>query len=275
MRRCLAKMVIAALILTATSLSAQTPDTTETSTVTTPAVEDQPASQVRSEFQRLLRAQPFTVSQVFRVDPGLMLNDQYLEPYPALATFIRQHPEIPRNPAYFVGTSVDTPTNQALQGLFIFAIFLTVVSVVIWLVKTLVDYRRWSRLSRVQTEVHSKLLDRFTASEDLQAYFTSAAGQRFLEAAPIPIDIQGAQTTPASKILWSLQLGLVLALGGAGLHVAVGNLTEESAADPLRVVGTIAMALGIGFILSAGASFALSKKLGLFSSHNEQRSQPS
>ena len=45
--------------------------------------------------------------------------------------------------------------------------------------------------------------------------------------------------------------------------MAIPGLTEQAAVDVLRVVGTIAIALGIGFILSAGASFILSQKLGL------------
>ena len=31
----------------------------------------------------------------------------------------------------------------------------------------LVDHRRWLRQSKVQTEVHTKLLDRFTSNDDL------------------------------------------------------------------------------------------------------------
>ena len=41
--------------------------------------------------------------------------------------------------------------------------------------------RRWQRLTKTQTDAHSKLLDRLTSHEDLLAYIQSPAGKRFLE----------------------------------------------------------------------------------------------
>ena len=55
----------------------------------------------------------------------------------------------------------------------------------VWVIRTVVDHRRWLRQSRVQVEVHSKLLDRMTSNEDLLAYAKTPAGSRFLESAPI------------------------------------------------------------------------------------------
>src|SRR5213592_3592158 len=65
-----------------------------------------------------------------------------------------------------------------MQGIFIFAIFSTIVGVLIWLIRTLVEQRRWSRLSRVQTEVHGKLLDRLGTNEELLRYIDTPAGRR-------------------------------------------------------------------------------------------------
>ena len=53
---------------------------------------------------------------------------------------------------------------------------LAIASGVIWLIKTLIEHRRWSRLSKIQTDVHNKLLDRFSANEDLLAYIQTPAG---------------------------------------------------------------------------------------------------
>jgi hypothetical protein len=43
-------------------------------------------------------------------------------------------------------------------------------------------------LSKVQTEVHTKIVDRFTANDDLLAYIQSPAGSKFLESSPIHLD---------------------------------------------------------------------------------------
>ena len=86
----------------------------------------------------------------------------------------------------------------------------------IWIIRTLIEYRRWNRTSKVHTEVHNKLMDRFTANEDLLAYMQTPAAQRFLESAPLSLDAPARPVgAPLSRILWSVQVGVVLAAGGA------------------------------------------------------------
>ena len=70
------------------------------------------------------------------------------------------------------------------------------VSVLVWVIRTVVDHRRWLRQSRVQVEVHSKILDRMTSNEDLLAYAKTPAGSRFLESAPIDLGTAAAPVTP-------------------------------------------------------------------------------
>jgi len=115
----------------------------------------------------------------------------------------------------------------------------------------------------VQTDVHTKLLDRFTANEDLVAYIQSPAGSKFLESSPIKLDpgprIMGA---PLSRILWSVQGGLVLVALGIGLQVVRRGVTDE-AAQPMHALGVLAIALGLGFLISAIISYVISQRLGL------------
>lgn len=234
----------------------------------TQLAEPQRADVVRREFQRLLDEQPNTVRDLVRIAPSLMLNEEFMAPYPALSRYIAEHPEIPQNAVYFVGQPVyyvgtRSAGNDLAEALFAIGIFSAVLFGLIWIIRTVIDYRRWSRLSRIQTEIHTKLLDRFTSMEDLQTYFNSSAGQRFLEAAPIDLGTESLRSAPAARIMWSLQVGIVLALGGTGLYLAIPGLTEEELGDPLRVIATIAIALGIGFVISAGASSILSSKMGL------------
>ncbi len=225
---------------------------------------DQRATTVREQLRRVLAQYPSTLQEVLRIDPALMTDADYLATYPALAAFLAEYPEVAHNPGYFVGTSRYQDGSDIMEAFIAFLVFATMVGVVVWLIRTIIDYRRWNRLSRVQTEVHSKLLDRFTASEDLLAYIGTPAGRRFLESAPISLDSGSpALGAPTNRIMWSIQAGLVLTLGGTGIHFAIPRLTDQSAADPLYVVGVIAIALGIGFVLSGVAAMFLSRKLGL------------
>jgi hypothetical protein len=135
-------------------------------------------------------------------------------------------------------------------------------------VRSLIDYRRWGRLARVQADAHTKLLDRFTANDELIAYVQSPAGSQFLQSAPIALDPGGRRLgAPFNRILWSVQVGLVLAMAGVGLRYVSSSLTDEGAREPMYALGVMGLALGGGFLLSAGVAYFLSRKLGLFEAH--------
>src|SRR4030095_651477 len=98
----------------------------------------------------------------------------------------------------------------------------------IWIIKTIVEYRRWNRVSKVHTEVHNKLLDRFTANEDLLAYMQTPAGKSFLESARLSLDSPTRPMgAPLGRILWSVQAGVVLAAAGLGLLFVSGRVVDE------------------------------------------------
>jgi hypothetical protein len=236
------------------------------------------ANEAREQLGNILRQYPPSVADVLRIDPSMLSNQDYLSTYPTLAAFLAQHPEVARNPAFFVGTehgrdwNDDTPEAAVLamwrnliDGIQVFAVILVITGALAWLVKTLIDYRRWLRTSRVQTEVHTKLLDRFASSEELLTYIQTPAGRRFLESSPIPLDAESrpALSAPLGRILWSIQIGLVLASGGCGL-LYVGNRQATSyTAEPLLAIGALGIALGVGFVVSAIVSYLLSSRLGL------------
>ena len=132
-----------------------------------------------------------------------------------------------------------------------------------WLIRTLVDYRRWNRLTTTQTEFHTKLMDRFTANNDLLAYIQSPAGARFLQSTPIALDAAPrSMGAPLGRILWSVQGGVVLVAAGIGLWIVSGRVGGD-ASQPLQALGVIGIALGIGFAVSAIISFIISRRLGL------------
>ena len=254
---------------------AQAAPATAVPPVVNPEAPGPDSEQVREQLRQQLDRVPPSVREVLRLEPSLLSNPDYLGPYPELGAYIARHPEIARNPAYYVGSPRDDdwtrdPARVAvgmwqdvMQGLFILTLFLVVTGVLAWLIRTLIDYRRWLRLSRVQTETHTKLLDRLTSNDDLIAYMQTAAGRRFLELAPISLDAASRPLgAPLNRILWSVQAGVVLALGGIGLLV-ISRRTVPEVAGPVMAIGILAIALGAGFAISAVVAWVLSKRLGL------------
>jgi len=245
-------------------------------------VDERTARETRDRLHEVLDQYPPSVAQVLRLDPSLLTKQDYLSLYPSLATFLGQHPDVAHNPVFFLGDArlngADGNRKQALDalenilaGIGLFLAFLTMVSVVIWLVRSGIEYRRWLRATKIQTDAHMKLVDRLASNDDLLNYMQSAAGQRFLSSPPVAIDASPqAVSAPLNRILWSVQAGVVLTAGGIGLWFARFNVIDE-AAQPLYVVAILAIALGVGFVISALLSYGLSRQLGLVNtqSHHE------
>ena len=272
-----------AFVLAATPLAAQTTPNPRPQSQVPPQppqaspnlIADLNAYQTRDSFHQMLRQYPPSLSEVLRLDPSLLTNTAYLTPYPNLAAFLNQHPEIAHNPGFFVGEQqfrdrLDSRSDSSrifeemMAGVAAFAAVLIVLSVIIWVLRTVIDHRRWLRVSKIQSEVHSKLLDRFTSNQDLLAYVQTPAGKRFLESAPISIDSPSRSlTAPLGRIFFSVQAGVVLALAGIGLSWISRRLSDQDVTQPLFVVGVLALAVGVGFVLSAVIAYALSRRLGL------------
>jgi hypothetical protein len=244
-----------------------------------PAQIQQNAAVTRDRLNELLEMYPPTVGRVLKLDPSLLRDPNYLAPYPALAAFLARNPEVAHNPDFFLErvridrSNFDDPRwrarqefNNLLGNIAAFTAFLVSVGVVIWFIRLIVTQRRWNRMSKVQFDTHAKLLDRFTSNEDLLAYVQTPAGRRFLEATPLPIQEQPRTIgAPLSRILWSVQAGVVLAAGGLGLLYVSSRFTDEPA-QFFMVIGVITIALGIGFMMSAVAAYVLSRRLGLMES---------
>jgi hypothetical protein len=64
------------------------------------------------------------------------------------------------------------------------------------------------------------------------------------------------------RILWATEIGVVLVCGGGGLMIARQNLPGDLP-QMMWLVAVFAISLGIGFILAAGASYLLSRRMGI------------
>jgi hypothetical protein len=262
--------------LAGTRLSAQAPAATAPPRAIA-AADEQSAGDTRNRLHEILNEYPPSLAQVLRLDPSLLASGDYVTPYPRLAAFLSQHPEVAHNPSFFLGdvrfsgpepARVQTmrEIRDALFGIMVFLGFAGVVGTVAYLARALIDHRRWLHASRIQTDAHTKLVERLATNEDLLAYVQSPAGQRFLSFAPaLPeTDVQSL-SAPIGRILWSMQTGIVVAIAGLGLWVGKNYVIEE-VAQPLTVVAVLAGAIGIGFVVSAIASYGLSRQLGLLRS---------
>lgn len=136
-------------------------------------------------------------------------------------------------------------------------IVITVPGLFCWIAWVIFSNLRRYKIARHQAEVHTKLLEKFGRSEELLAYLESDAGKRFLESA----SIEQTKTNPFARILGAVQAGLILTLSGVALLFLRSRVTQ--AAEGFLVLGALALAIGVGFVLSAGASYALSKSFGL------------
>ena len=237
------------------------------------------AEATRDELMEVLRRHPPSVGRVLKLDPSLMQNESYLAAYPQVRDFLNAHPEIPQNAGYYLGQvhGFDenwTPANPQqrmvegiLAGLAGFSAFIILLGTIVWLIRTVIEHRRWNRLSKIQADVHTKLMDRFSSNDELLTYVQTPSGRRFLESGPSPLQ-ESARTmsAPFSRILWSVQVGAVLLVSGMGLLFLSGRAIQE-AREFFYIAGCLATALGAGFVVSAGAAYALSRRLGLLDRH--------
>ena len=243
---------------------------------------------IQGELIKLLRQTP-TLTTVVARDPSLLSNQEYVaKNNPQLADFLAAHPEVARNPDYYLFTHLNRDgagPDEALEraawpemyrgrhersgfdelisnlppvlavGSFLLAFM--------WLARLFVDNRRWNRIFSLQNQVHTKLIDKFSNSQELAAYMETEAGRRFLEAAPIPVNPGGEQRVPnaVARVLTPVQVGVVLVLLGIGFL-----LLRHAGPDmdtPMLVLGTVILMPGIGFIISAGITWLLASRLGL------------
>lgn len=235
----------------------------------------------RDQFFQLLKMSPKLTTVVIR-DPSLLSDQSYVgRNNPELAQFLESHPEVARNPDFYLFANVSGPNRERRlereiwpgigggepsrmdpRDIWVFLVFLCILSSAIWLLRMLLENRRWSRVFRVQTETYNKLLDKFTTNEELINYVRSESGKHFLESASIPFgyDLQRRPGSPLSRVLLPLQFGVVVSLVGLGFLYLRNTFKDEPS---LLILGVLTLMLGIGFIISAGFSWLVARHSGL------------
>jgi hypothetical protein len=254
-----------------------------------PAPSEKDVAATQSEMIKLLRLSP-TLTTVVSHDPSLLSNQEYVSHNnPQLAEFLVRHPEVARNPEFYLFSHMnhaDGGSDEALQRAvwpdmaasrenppmfqgfvndlpptIAFACFLVAL---VLIVRVFLQNRRWGRIFKLQSEVHGRLIEKFGTNQELALYMETEAGKKFLEAAPIPVGFEQQQQqmpNAVARVLTPLQIGIVLSLLGAGLLTL-----RHASADmeiPMLVFGTVVLMPGLGFIISAGVTWLLAARLGL------------
>lgn len=224
----------------------------------------------RDRFNRLLRQHPPELATILVLDPGLLSNDAFLAGYPELASFVAENPEVRHSPRFYLSDFAHRreshgALDDVLEGFLILGVFALIALALAWLLRTIIEQKRWNRLSRTQSEVHNKILDRFGSSEELLEYVRTPAGTRFLESAPIPLhgERRGADNPPLTRLAWSIQIGVIVAAAALGMILVSFRFDAESA-QALFALGAIALSIGFGFVASAAVSLFVSRRLGLW-----------
>jgi hypothetical protein len=216
----------------------------------------------RGAFARFLDSHPEIADDVSS-NPRFVKDDKYLEENPELRAFFEAHPLVQGDPRAFLTSrrQVVFPEPSVMEKITPVLVFVCVFLGVLWALRSLLENRRWSKAAAVQSEIHAKLLERFGSSQEMLAYMQTEAGRRFLESGTLAVDTLPARTPPVlARILASVQVGIVLLAVGTGLLWLWASAGADKA---LLVLGTLVTALGLGFLLSAAASWGMSRRLGL------------
>ena len=254
-----------------------------------PAQTERDVAATQAQLIKLLKLSPKLTTVVAR-DPSLLANQEYVSSNnPQLAEFLESHPEVARNPEFYLfdhlphenGESDEVLVRETwpeyfrpqrertgfdefvtdLPPVIALAFFLVALA---WILRLFIENRRWNRIFTLQSEVHGRLIDKFGNNQELAQYMETDAGKRFLEAAPIPVNFGPDQRVPnaIARVLTPLQVGVVLVLLGIGFLI-LRNGSNDHDAQIMRVLGTVILMPGIGFIISAGITWVVAARLGL------------
>ena len=277
---------IGALTLAAAPLAIAQTHPAAVSTAQVPSEKD--VADAEEQFLHLLRLSP-TMTAAVAADPSLLADQSYVaRSNPELAQFMANHPDIARNPEFYLFSRLDPSERrrdralervvwpdlttapyqrsaaadvvERLTPIFVVpAVFLAFV----WVIRIFVDSRRWNRTYKQQSEIHGRLIEKLGTGPDLVAYMETEAGKQFLTASPIAAGPEIGQRMPnaVARVLTSLSAGIVMALLGIGF-LLLRNAGPDTP-EPMLITGTLLLMPGIGFILSAGVTWVLAHRLGL------------
>jgi hypothetical protein len=138
--------------------------------------------------------------------------------------------------------------NPMLQGQIKEWVFLAAIAVfwgfVLYIIATAMRRKQ-------QNEMQRHMLDKFASAKDFADFVQSPAGQQYV------MSFSEAATSPRNAILSSVRTGVVLVFGGAGIAATISGMNNPY----IWGIGIVLTCLGFGFLVSAGISYWLAKKM--------------
>ncbi|MBV9267862.1 MAG: hypothetical protein JO061_16965 [Acidobacteriaceae bacterium] len=126
-----------------------------------------------------------------------------------------------------------------------------------WIVWTIATNIRRTRIARLAAETHARVLDRCAGSSEMITYLESSVARGFLDSAVMD------GPNPAGRILNAFQAGSILSLIGFAAFLLRLDSFEHDGDRFLLVVAAMSLAVGLGFLISAAASWVLCRSWGL------------
>jgi len=127
--------------------------------------------------------------------------------------------------------------------------------------------RKAGILIRARAELQTKVLDRLGSGREVIEFSQTEGGKQFIEALSVEsLEGNPSKGSPTERILGSIQKGIILTLLGLGFLALAWKYHREDPGDLFTVIGVVGLSLGVGFLLSAGVSYRLSRSMGLLSS---------
>ena len=115
--------------------------------------------------------------------------------------------------------------------------------------------RRRQERVRTQFDIQRRMLEKFESATEFVAFLNSESGRKFLDT------VSTETVSQAGRIFGSIQRGAIFTLMGVVGFCIVAYEPEDLI--PLAVPSGIALATGLGYLISAFASYRLSKQWGL------------
>lgn len=149
----------------------------------------------------------------------------------------------------------------------ILLVLITIAIAVTNIIRVLLDHiRRW-RTERTQAEMYNRTLDKLGSGQEILAYLQSETGSKLFRAMQ---EDRVAPGQPYARIMSSAQLGVVLAILGAGLFVPWAVLPDPAAKEVFQILAYLGIFAGAAMLASAAVAWFLSKKFGLIDGHGSE-----
>jgi hypothetical protein len=137
--------------------------------------------------------------------------------------------------------------NQTIIGLGIFVLLV----LILYLLHS-------SSERREQNDLRKALIEKFGSAQDLGSFLQSEGGRRFIA------DLSSGTAGALGSVLASIQKGIILVLLGIGC--AAANVFTSVVA---LGIGVVFLCVGVGFLVSAGVTYWLSRSWGLLGKRSD------